>query len=238
MNGIDAGSSLRRCATGGTDSDIDATMTDVIARDDEGILIRAGRADEAEKVLLRIITEKGPSSETYGLIGRVYKDQWEAAVQRGAEREAKAFLQRAVQSYGLGFEADWRDAYPGINAATLMEVSEPPVEERKDLMPVVKYAASRRAASDTADYWDHATLLEAAILDRDEAAAGEALRNALAMIRGSWEPETTARNLRLIRNAHARRGEMLPWAEEMEHELVERAKKLQTKWLWPGNLEA
>ena len=46
-------------------------------------LNRAGRGDEAERVLLDLFEKRGPSSETYGILGRVYKDRWEAASRRG-----------------------------------------------------------------------------------------------------------------------------------------------------------
>ena len=43
-----------------------------------------------------------------------------------------------------------------------------------------------------------------------------ALDDALAIVRESWEPETTARNLRLIREARERRSEPVSWAVEIE----------------------
>ena len=51
-------------------------------------LNRLGRRDEAEEILLRLIAERGPDSETYGLLGRVYKDQWEEASEQGRTRPA------------------------------------------------------------------------------------------------------------------------------------------------------
>jgi hypothetical protein len=128
-------------------------------------------------------------------------------------------LSKAIEAYLRGFEADWRDAYPGINAVTLMELSEPPDPRRHELIPVVRYAVGRRIAASQPDYWDHATRLELAVLARDEQAASAALGDALAAVRESWEPETTARNLRLIREAQERRGEAMPWAEEVENAL-------------------
>jgi hypothetical protein len=43
---------------------------------------------------------------------------------------------------------------------------------------------------------------------------------ALAAVREPWEPESTARNLRLIREARERRGETVPWARELEKALL------------------
>ena len=132
-------------------------------------LNRAGNGERAEEILLALIERRGPSSETYGLLGRVYKDRWQAARERDDVRLAAGLLEKAIDAYLRGFEADWRDAYPGINAVTLMEIAEPPDPRGVDLVPVVEYAAQRRVAAGHPDYWDHATLLEAAVLARDEA---------------------------------------------------------------------
>ncbi len=188
-------------------------------------LNRDGRGDEAERVLLAILDKLGPSSETYGILGRVYKDRWEAALKAGEQILAKGLLDRAIDAYLKGFEADWRDAYPGVNAVTLMELKEPPDPRRETLIPVVAYSVGRRIAAGKPDYWDHATRLELSVLAKHQATALAALGDALAAVREKWEPETTARNLRLIREARKRRGENLAWALEAEQELEKRAKQ-------------
>ena len=183
-------------------------------------LNRAGRGEAAEKVLTDLIASRGPSSETLGILGRVYKDRWEAAAKAGESIKARALLSKALDAYRRGFETDWRDHYPGINAVTLMELKDPPDPEREKLIPVVRYSVERRIAGAKADYWDWATLLELAVLAKDEAGAGDALGQALASVREPWEPETTARNLRLIREARERRGEDVAWAKEVEDALM------------------
>ena len=70
------------------------------------------------------------------------------------------------------------------------------------------------------DYWDYATLLELAVIARDENAASDALTSALAAVREPWEPESTANNLRMIREAREERGETLDWTEDIERELL------------------
>ncbi len=189
-------------------------------------LNRAGQGERAERVLRELIARRGPSSETYGILGRVYKDRWEAARDRGDDALARGLLSSAIAAYVQGFETDWRDAYPGINAVTLMEIQEPPDPRRQPLMPIVAYAVERRVVTGRADYWDHATHVELAVLMRDAAAARSALGNALAAVRERWEPETTARNLRLIRQARERRGEAVAWAADLETALERRAADL------------
>jgi tetratricopeptide (TPR) repeat protein len=186
-------------------------------------LNRLQRRDEAERVLLDLVNERGPSSETYGLLGRVYKDKWDDALLAGHTYLAAGLLDQAINAYLRGFEADWRDAYPGVNAVTLMEIRSPADPRLSRLLPVVAYANARRLEAGQADYWDQATRLELAVLDRDQAAAAEALGQALAAVRERWEPQTTANNLRLIREARERRGEAVDWAPVLETELGRRA---------------
>jgi hypothetical protein len=98
-------------------------------------LNREGRFAEAEKILREVIAEFGPSSETNGLLGRMYKDHWDLAKREGLP-EARALLKNAIDTYLAGFEADWRDAYPGINAVTLMEMMPKPDPRQAEILPV------------------------------------------------------------------------------------------------------
>ena len=186
-------------------------------------LNRARRGEEAERVLLDLIETRGPSSETYGLLGRVYKDRWDAACAAGETMLARGLLGKAIDAYLKGFESDWRDAYPGINAVTLMTLRIPPDPRAAHLVPVVRYAVERKIASGKPDYWDYATLLELAVLAKDEAAAMDALAQAFGAMRERWEPETTARYLQLIRAARAARAEAPAWANDIETELKRKA---------------
>jgi hypothetical protein len=187
-------------------------------------LNRAGKSDAAEKVLLDLIERRGPSSETHGILGRVYKDRWEAASKAGDSFTAEGLLDNAINAYLKGFEADWRDAYPGVNAVTLMALKNPPDTRLAELVPVVAYAVNRRIAKGKPDYWDYATLLELGVLGKNEAAARSATAQALAIMREKWEAESTARNLRLIREARSLRGESYAWADQIEAALLAKGK--------------
>jgi len=191
---------------------------------------RLGRSEDAEQILKQTIEKFGQSSETNGLLGRVYKDCWENAKKAGRLLEARGFLKRAIEAYRAGFETDWRDPYPGINAVTLMELQEKPDPAQADMLPVVRYAALMRAKVN-GDYWDQATLLELAVLARNVSEAQDFCGAALAVVREAFEPETTARNLRLIREARTIRGEDVGWLAEIEENL----KVAQTRLETPGN---
>lgn len=192
-------------------------------------LNRAGRGDEAERVLANLIKERGPSSETNGILGRIYKDRWDAARKANERFRAAGELNKAVDAYMAGFEADWRDPYPGINAVTLMEMQDKPDPRQKDILPVVRYAALRRAQRPTADYWDQATMLELAVLADDQDDAFTWTGNAVAAVREGWEAETTKRNLALIRQRREARGEDAAWIAEVENELQKAADRKNSR---------
>lgn len=152
-----------------------------------------------------------------------------AALQQGERLRARGLLSQAIAAYLRGFEADWRDAYPGVNAVTLMELTTPPDPRQAALLPVVAYAVERRIQAGQPDYWDHATRLELALLARDMPAAEAALAAALAQLREPWEAESTARNLSLIAQARAARGESMAEAESLVAALLRRSAQFVAK---------
>lgn len=199
--------------------DMPATLRNtVLAREQLGFAYnRLGRRKEALRVLEKVLEEQGPSSETCGLIGRIYKDRWVEANGSGDVFLSEGYLDRAIELYRLGFETDMRDAYPGINAVTLLDVkgTQEALDAQAALLPVVRFAVDRRFHSTQPDYWDYATLLELAVLSNDSAGAGECVARALANVREPWEPRTTANNLKLIRDARSGRGEDVAWLDKI-----------------------
>jgi len=152
-----------------------------------------------------MIEERGPSSETCGLLGRIHKDRWEKARRDGRAAEARGHLRKAIAAYRQGFETDWRDAYPGVNAATLMTIADPRDRAAKEIAGVARYAVRQRQ-SQGADYWDHATLVELAAIEGDWDGAEEALGDALAALDEGWKAASSANNLRLIVEAREAAG--------------------------------
>jgi len=184
-------------------------------------LNRTGNRAEALDVLEAVVKERGPSSETNGLIGRVYKDLWAEARKAGRSLQAEGYLSQAIDAYISGFEADWRDAYPGINAITLLEIrgDGESLAHKAELAPVVRFAVKQRLKSTKPNYWDYATLLEIAVLENQEQEAAHQLQDSLAAVREGWEPETTGNNLRLIQQARQARNIQQPWLDAILAEL-------------------
>jgi tetratricopeptide (TPR) repeat protein len=181
-------------------------------------LNRVGRWEDAVAALQKVLDEHGPSSETYGILGRVYKDKYDTARSEGSAARAKGFLDKALDAYSKGFEADWRDAYPGINAVTLYALKGD-TEKAKALSPVVAYSVKRKMATKTPDYWDYAILLELSVLEDDQPAAADYLSKALACEPAGWMTDTTQNNLRLIINSRKERGAETDWLERFVGEV-------------------
>lgn len=190
--------------------------------------VTSNPADRAEA--LRILTEveeqQGPSSETCGLIGRIHKDNWTDALDRGDQLSAVGHLKKSIAAYSRGFSVDPRDAYPGVNAVTLLDIKggTKSLERKNKLLPVVQFAVEQRMTQGKPDYWDHATMLELAVLNNEFDQAIEHLADAVAMIRETWEPDSTANNLKMIERARSARQEDTSALLSIINELELRAK--------------
>lgn len=183
---------------------------------------RKGEHQKAESILIDLIESHGTSSETNGILGRVYKDLWTKAKESNQKLISEAYLDKAIQCYLIGFEADWRDAYPGINAVTLMEMKNPIDNRQKKILPVVQYAVERRLTAKRPDYWDYATLLELNILSNNKSEASATLSKVLISIKEKWESKTTANNIQKIIEIREERNEQVDWIKEIYNELIEK----------------
>lgn len=178
-------------------------------------LNRVGKKEEAIQVLKEVIKKYGKNSETCGILGRVYKDYWQENIAN--ETLSKGYLKKAIQIYLDGFESDFRDAYPGINAVTLMDIAKD--KRKEELLPVVTYAVKQKMKNG-ADYWNYATLLELSILDNNKTKAEEILPDVLANCRECWELTTTANNIKFIRIHRESKEINCEWIFEIEKELL------------------
>ena len=64
----------------------------------------SGDRDSSIKILKEVISKHGKSPETYGILGRIYKDIYTEAKNSGKESEARTALNEDIKSYILGFE--------------------------------------------------------------------------------------------------------------------------------------
>jgi MAP3K TRAFs-binding domain len=167
-----------------------------------------GDRESAVRILEEVINKFGASPETCGILGRVYKDYAADAERDGKPTRAAAYLDEAINWYRRGFEADPREYYPGINAATLLfkKGDEVSLAEVKQITPAVSFAVARRGGINSRDYWDVATVLEAAVLGEDWAYAQRAAQKLAILKAPTFGLETTLNNLKIIRDTLSARG--------------------------------
>ena len=165
--------------------------------------------DKAEKVLQKLEEQGKASSETYGIWGRIYKDKFDLAYKQGDMNEAKFYLEDALKYYEKGFEFDPRDAYPGVNYVTCLEL----LGEREKalrLVPAVEYAVNsklERKKTKKPDYWDYASLLELSVIESQFCVAESFFYKSKSLANESWMFETTKENLSKILNFRKQRNE-------------------------------
>ncbi len=161
---------------------------------------------EAESVLKKLEQDGKASSESYGIWGRIYKDKFERAYRAGSIAEARIYLEDALSYYEKGFESDPRDAYPGVNFVTCLEL----LGEREKalrLLPAVEYAVNAKIRRKTPDYWDYVTLLELAVIENRWPAADRYFYKAKPLAVEEWMLATTKENLSKILNFRKARNE-------------------------------
>ena len=181
--------------------------------------IRKGLIDDAEKTLALLLREKGKNSAAFNMLGHIYRDRWETAQNRDEKDLAMKWLNRAIEAYCEGFRIDSRDPRPGMNAVILLEVYGD--SRKRDLvLPVVRFSLDHLKGP-APNSWVP-TMLELAVVQSDQANAHRLLSDFIAMRFEPWESESTARNLRLIRQARFARGESAQWVKDIEDKLLGR----------------
>jgi hypothetical protein len=166
-------------------------------------LNRRGRQEDQERaisIMHQQVAETGGDSESYGILGRIYKDRYDQAKKHGDETDAAAYLEKAINYYREGFNKNPRDYYPGINVINLLlqRGDDAAREELKDLVPRVTDAVQTRLGGDRVDFWDLATDLQLATVARDWARAEQRATSMMAQSPAGWMLETTSRDLHAV----------------------------------------
>ncbi|TMU57471.1 TRAFs-binding domain-containing protein [Flagellimonas algicola] len=204
LRGISAWDSMIECYE---DMDKPLQKTKLVQEQLGLALNRSGASEKAQIVLEKVLEEYGADPETNGILGRVFKDLHKKAKNEGNRLKSNAYLTKAIKSYKEGFDADWRDAYPGVNLVTLLE-QKGDEEELKHYLPIVQFANKRKMESSKPDYWDLATESELYVLGNQYDEAFEVISEAIALIppNEGWMLETTLNNFRIILDSRKERG--------------------------------
>src|SRR5262249_20906627 len=153
---------------------------------------------------LRQLASVAPTGETFGLLGSAAKARVEAAL--AAREDPGEYLHAATAAYLEGFRLDPGDYYPGIVALALLRVHGD-LAQARELLPVVRFAATRQGEPTDEDVWRLATVAELnlhdALLHDNPAALAEARRlyHRVAAVATPNQRNSVARQLRMLRDA-------------------------------------
>ena len=168
-------------------------------------LARGGDVRRANAIVARLAAEGHEDGETLGLLGRTHKD----LALDGEAAERAAHLEAAFETYERAYRAarargeHAAAGYTGINAAAMAVL-------RGDLARAHALAGEVRAAglSGPGNYWQEATLAEAALILGDVPDARARYRRALALAgRNYGDIGSTRRQARLLEDHLPRTGE-------------------------------
>jgi len=159
-----------------------------------------GDQERAITLMEQQIHETGGDSETFGILGRIYKDRYDQAKKRGNAAEAAANLEHALHYYRQGFEKNPRDYYPGINVINILlqQGDEEANAELEAMVPRVQVAVMEKLDAERPNFWDLATDLQLAAVARDWSRAKQAAQLAIAQAPAEWMIETTLRDMRAV----------------------------------------
>lgn len=160
----------------------------------------SGDRERAVALMQELITETGGDGETFGILGRIYKDLADQALKAGDTTAADAHLELALQSYRAGFEKNPKDYYPGVNVVTLLQQrgDAAALAELAQVLPRVRTALQERMQEGVPDYWALATDLELSVVAGDWDAAEQAVERALAVATSRWMLDSTRHNLERV----------------------------------------
>ena len=177
---------------------------------------KPGDRDKAVSLLTEVMKEYGPDPETLGILGRIHKDRYREAKEKGSII-ALAALDESISTYVEGFNSDPRDYYPGISAITLLieKGDKEALKKAEQLAPLVSFAVARRGGASSNNYWDLATVLELNCISCDWVSAVNVLPKVLDKAKESWMLKSTSDNLRMLKQARICQGHNIEKLQEI-----------------------
>ncbi len=159
-----------------------------------------GDQERAISLMEQQIAETGGDSESFGILGRIYKDRYDQAKERDDIREAQQNLDKAIETYRAGFEKNPRDYYPGINVVNLLlqRGDDAARAELEVLVPRVRTAVQEKLEGDRVGFWDLATDLQLASIARDWPRAQQRATAMMAQAPAEWMLQTTLRDIQAV----------------------------------------
>ena len=163
-------------------------------------LNRLGQKEKAATLMEELITQTGGDAETFGILGRIYKDKYINFRDSNDEAKAAENLNKAIGYYKAGFEKQPSDFYTGVNVVNLLMTrnDDSSKNELNNLLPRVRDAVKNKMNSGPPDYWTIATALELSSIAGDWDSAEKEVQQVASQKAESWMLQTTLQNLKLL----------------------------------------
>lgn len=165
-------------------------------------LNRLKEHNKAIQILSDCLDKFGRNSETYGLLGRVYKDLYnETSISN--ELQKNSYLDKAIDVYYTGFVLDSRNFYTGINVANLLfqKNDSNSIEKMNRILSVVAFSIGN-IPDVQKDYWLYATHINCLLLMDDSKNAILQLSNLLYHNVPCWMFKTTRNDFIKIKSIY------------------------------------
>jgi hypothetical protein len=160
---------------------------------------KSGNHNDAIAALLELITLRGETSERAGLVGGRYKKLYRQAVAAGETSDAASHLNKAIDWYTRGMNADLNDFFPASNLPRLLRTRNRRGDEEKAAIAaaVTRAGCERTLRREPNHPWVRQTLLGQAA-DAGDVAAVERLASEVAENPGApWQLRTTDDDVRM-----------------------------------------
>ena len=174
---------------------------------------RLGQYDNAKSTLKQCIEKFGQDSETYGRLGRVYKDLYDKST---STIDKKANLDKAIEIYKLGYSLDVRNFYTGINLANLLFLrhSEDDVQQMKKISTTLVVVLENIDVN-YKDYWAWATELHCHLLLNNIVEANSILSKLFQDNIPIWQYKSTLRDIENVYKQYCSQGQDFKLIKEM-----------------------
>ena len=169
--------------------------------EEQRLLALSHTTSEEESIahLDMLVKTAGPTSERFGLIGGRYKRLYQKAKDSGQEKDAKRYLNRAIEFYEKGMTQDLNDYYPVSNLPPLLRIRnrEGDLQKAQFAGSLTVAACQRAIQLGMADQWLPQTMLQNAIELEDVASFEQCVDTLLDENHAQWNLESTLSNIRL-----------------------------------------
>jgi hypothetical protein len=165
----------------------------------------------AEFALKEILRKGGRDSETFGILGRVYKDRWlerRRGTPSGQVFDSKdQFFIASLNAYWDGLQCNPTEIYPAINILILLRIVGYKAENVRGLERYIEELLEKRSqdvekrSQDGDPYFDVVTKVELYSAVGEFAFAARFAHEAASRAQARWELETSLRTLDLLRAA-------------------------------------